>query len=164
MEPYGMSQRNSAPQAEENGFLGYYEGKAHGLPPLMVGKLFLTSRYLGFHTYEVRSSGLFRKAQLAPTGKVLAIGMDKLVDVSIEQGTRSKKSRPNWRDADDFEAKSAGEKALNDGPGILGSTERFRQLMVTYESENGLEVAMFEVADPQAVADKIKSLNAKPRF
>ena len=35
--------------------------------------------------------------------------------------------------------------------------------MVTCEAESGLEIAIFEVADPQLLADKIKNLKVKPR-
>jgi hypothetical protein len=159
-----VTQNLFAPQAEENGHLGYYEGRMRNLPALMVGKIFLTPKYLGFHAYEVRSSGLFRKAQLVPSGKVLGIAMDKVVEVSIEAGVRSKKSRPNWKDGEDFEKKASGEKPINARPKPLDGREKYRQMMVTCETDDGLEVAMFEVADPQLLVDKMKNLRQKPKM
>lgn len=158
-----MSQNLFAPQSEEGGHLGYYEGSMRSLPPLMVGKIFLTPKYLGFHAFEIRASGVLGKTQLIPTGKVLGISMDKVVDISIEGGVRSKRSRPNWRDTKDFERKANGERAINARPRPLDSSEKYRQLMVTCETDDGLEVAMFEVADPQLIVDRIKNLRAKPR-
>jgi hypothetical protein len=160
----GVSQGLYLPQSEDKALLGYYEGSMHGLPPLMVGKIFLTAKYLGFHTCEIRTSGLFGRPSLMPTGKVLGIAMDKVVDISVEPGVRSKTSRPNWKDAKDFERKALGERPINTKPGPLAGSEKFRQLMVTCETDNGLEVAMFEVADPQLLADEIKKLRTKPRF
>lgn len=151
-----MSQNLSLAPSEETGYVGYYEGVMGNLPKLMVGKLFLTTKYLGFHAFEIRSSGILEKARLIPTGKVLGLPLDKVVDVTVEGGVRSKKSRPNWRDRRDFERKASGEKPFNAKPKPLDSLEKYRQLMVTCETEKGLEVAMFEVADPQLVADKIK--------
>ena len=157
-----MTQNLTPPKADEQGNFAYYEGRMSRLPPLMVGKLFLTPKYLGFHSYEVRSRGLFGRGHLAPSGKVITIAMDKVVDVSIESGVRSRKSRPNWEDAPDFERKASGEKAINDSPSPITGKEKYKQLMVTCETDNGLEVAMFEVADPQALADRIDAFRAKP--
>ena len=157
-----MTQNLALPKADEGGNIAYYEGRMSRLPPLMVGKIFLTPKYLGFHSYEVRKRGLFGRGHLAPSGKVLTVAMDKVVDVSIESGVRAKKSRPNWEDASDFEKKANGEKVVNDSPRPIDSKERYTQLMVTCETENGLEVAMFEVADPQALADSIDAFRAKP--
>jgi hypothetical protein len=159
-----MSQNVFITQAEETGFLGYYEGVMSSLPRLMVGKLFLTPKYIGFHAFEVRSTGLLGKARLIPTGKVVGISIDKVVDVTVEEGVRSKKSRPNWRDPNDFERKASGEKQFNSKPKPLDSNERFHQVMVTCETESGLEVAMFEVADPKLVADKMRNYRAKQRI
>jgi hypothetical protein len=159
-----MSQNLFATQTEESGFLGYYEGVMSNLPRLLVGKLFLTPKYIGFHTFEVRSSGLLGKARLMPTGKVVGIAMDKVVDVSVEEGVRSKKSRPNWRDPNDFERKLSGEKPFNSKPRPLDSAERYSQVMITCETEHGLEVAMFEVADAKLVTDKIRNHRAKQRI
>ena len=126
-----MTQNPALPRADENGTLAYYEGRMSRLPPLMVGKLFLTPKYLGFHSYEVRSRGLFGKGHLAPSGKVLTIEMGKVVDVSIESGVRSNGSRPNWEDTSDFEKKASGEKAINDSPRPIDGKEKYKQLMVT---------------------------------
>ena len=158
-----MSQNLFVTQAEETGYLGYYEGMMSNLPKLLVGKLFLTPKYIGFHVFEARSSGFFGKSKLIPTGKVLGLSMDKLVDVSVETGVRSKKSRPNWRDSDDFERKATGEKPFNAKSKPLDASEKYSQVMVTCETEHGLEVAMFEVSDPQLVMDKIKNYRAKQR-
>ncbi|MDG6898695.1 MAG: hypothetical protein JRN24_03045 [Nitrososphaerota archaeon] len=159
-----MSQNVFLPQSEEAGYLGYYEGKLQNLPPLMVGRIFLTPKYLGFRAYEVRVSGMLGKPQLVPTGKVLGIEMDKVVDLALEGGVRSRKSRPNWRDAKDFERKASGERRLNAKPRPLDGAEKYRQLIVTCETETGLEAAIFEVADPQLLLDKIKNVKAKPRI
>ena len=105
-----MSQTVVLPQAETAGYLGYYEGKMPKLPPLMVGKVFLTPKYLGFHSYEIRTLGLLGKPQLTPTGKVLGIEMDKIVDLAVESGVRSRKSRPNWKDPKYFQRKANGER------------------------------------------------------
>ena len=148
------------PPSDDAGTIAYYEGKMTRFPPLMVGKLFLTPRYLGFHSYEVKHRGLFGKGHLAPSGKVLTIPMDKVVDVSTETGERSKRSRPNWEDASDFEKKLNGEKPVNDSPSPIAGKEKYKQLMITCETESGLEVAMFEVTDPQALADKIRGIAA----
>lgn len=158
-----MSRNMFVPQAEETGFPGYYEGAMTSLPRLMVGKLFLTPKYIGFHAFEARSTGLLGKPRLIPTGKVVGISMDKVVDVAVEEGIRSRKSRPNWREPNDFEKKVSGEKQFNAKPRPLDSVERFGQVMVTCETEHGLEVAMFEVADPNLVAGKIKNYRAKQR-
>ena len=158
-----MSQNLFVTQAEEGGFLGYYEGMMSSLPRLMVGKLFLTPKYIGFHAFDLRSTGLLAKSRLVPTGKVVGISMDKVVDVTLEEGVRSKKSRPNWRDAADFERKASGEKPFNAKPKALDAVERYGQVMITCETEHGLEVAMFEVADPKLVADKIRNYRAKQR-
>jgi hypothetical protein len=158
-----MSQDLFLSQAEETSFMGYYEGAMGGLPRLMVGKLFLTAKYIGFHAFEVRTAGMLSKPRLIPTGKAVGISMDKVVDISVEQGIRSKKSRPNWANPGDFERKVNGEREFNTKPKPLDSAERYGQVIVTCETERGLEVAMFEVADPQLVAGKIKNYRAKPR-
>jgi len=158
-----MTQNLFPPHPDEAGQFCYYEGRMRNLPPLMVGKIFLTPKYVGFHAYEVRTSGLRGRAQLVPSGKVVGISMEKIVDVSIESSFRSKKSRPNWKDGDDFEKKAGGERPLNGKPGPLGGGERYRQLMVTCEEEGGLEVAMFEVVDPQLLAERIKNFRLKPK-
>ncbi len=149
---------------EDAGYLGYYEGTMQGLPPLVVGKVFLTPKYLGFHTFEIRSSGMLGKTNMVPTGKVLGIAMDRIVSVAVEGGVRSKKSRPDWKDSKDFERKATGEKPINTPARPLDSSEKYRQLMVTCETEHGLEVALFEVADPQLLVDRIKSYRSKPGF
>jgi len=158
-----LSQNLIATQSEENGHLGYYEGTMQGLPPLMVGKLFVTQKYLGFHAYEIRSSGMLEKAQLIPTGKVLGLAMDKIVDVAVEGGVRSRRSRPNWKDRKDFERKATGEKPINAKGRPLDANEKYRQLMVTCETEHGLEVALFEVVDPELLASKVENFRTKKR-
>jgi hypothetical protein len=127
----------------------------------MVGKLMLNSRYLIFHIYEPRYSGVLQTPRLTSTGRVLSIGLGTIVDVTVEQGVRARRSRPNWKNRDDFEKKSSGERAINTHPGFLDDTESYSRLMITVESEVGVEIASFEVQDPQAWARSLKGQSAK---
>jgi len=144
------------------GVLAYYEGMMSGLPRVMVGKLLVTPKYLAFHSYEIRSLGLFEKPRLVPTGRVLGLQVEKIVDVSVETHVRGKGSRPNWKDRNDFEKKAAGEKQLNARPRPLEASQRYKQLMITHETERGLEVAMFEVDDPEMIVEAIRNTRPKP--
>lgn len=130
-------------------------------PRLMVGRLFLTDKYIGFHSFKVHYSGVLERPRLVPTGRVLGLPMDKVVELSVEEGVRSKRSRPNWTIKKDFERKVSGERPLNAKPRPLDSAEKYRQVMITSETENGLEVALFEVDDADEVAERIRTLRAK---
>ena len=127
----------------------------------MVGKLILNSRYVIFHIYEPRYSGLLQNARLASTGKVMSLPLDKIVDVSVETGVRARSSRPNWKSRDDFERKMSGEKAINSHPGLLDGSEKYSKILLTVETENGIEIASFEVSNPQAWEQSLKTHFAK---
>jgi hypothetical protein len=137
--------------------IAYYEGNLASFPRLMVGRLTLNSKYLAFHIYDVYQGGVLQGSRLIPTGKVLAIPMGKIVDVSIERGVRSRRSRPNWRDKNDFQRKVAGERQLNIPPGVLEGSENYTQLMITMETENGVEIVIFEVENPQGWEQALRS-------
>jgi hypothetical protein len=125
----------------------------------MVGKLMLNPRYLIFHAYEARYSGVFQAGRLSSTGQVLSIALDTIVDVVVESGVRAKRSRPNWKNKEDFEKKVSGERAINTHPGMLDEPERYSTLMLTIETETegGVEIARFEVQNPGAWEQTLKS-------
>lgn len=125
----------------------YYEGNLSGFPRLLVGRLMLTKNFLAFHQYDVEKAGLLERARLRQTGNIISIPLDKIVSVSVEQGVRASKSKPNWKNADDFLKKSIGERPLNIKPRLLDSAERYARLVVTIETDYGVEVAYFEVDD-----------------
>jgi hypothetical protein len=127
----------------------------------MVGKLILNPRYLIFHIYEPRYSGVLQTARLNSTGRVVSIALSTVMDVSIESGIRAKRSRPNWKNKDDFEKKSLGERGINSHPSFLDDPENYSTLMITLETENGVEIARFEVQDPQAWEQSLKKYAAK---
>jgi hypothetical protein len=127
----------------------------------MVGKLMLNPRYLIFHIYEPRYSGVLQTARLNSTGRVLSIALDTIMDVTIESGVRARRSRPNWKNKEDFERKSSGERAINSHPGFLDDPENYSRLTLTIETGNGVEIAAFEVQNPQAWEQKLKSNLAK---
>ena len=135
----------------------YYEGHLSAYPHIMVGKLMLNQRYLIFHIYEPRYTGVLQNGRLASTGKVLSIPLTTIMDVTIESGVRARKSRPNWKNRDDFEKKSSGERAINAHPGFLDDSESYSILMITIETESGVEIASFEVQNPQALEQTLKS-------
>lgn len=134
----------------------YYEGHLASYPHVMVGKLLLNPRYLIFHVYEPGYGGLLEAPRLNSTGRVLSIPLDKLMDVTIDSGVRSRKSRPNWKNKDDFQRKSTGERGLNSHPGLLDNTESFRTLMLTIETDGGVEIARFEVQNPHEWFQSLK--------
>jgi len=123
----------------------------------MVGKLLLNSRYLIFHIYEPRYTGILQTARLHSTGRVLSIPLSSVMDVSIESGVRAKRSRPNWKNKDDFEKKSSGERPINSHPGFLDDVENYSKLMLTIETEGEVQIASFEVQNPQGWERSIKS-------
>jgi hypothetical protein len=127
----------------------------------MVGKLMLNSKYLIFQIYEPRYSGLLQTGSLSSTGRVLSIALDTVIDVAVESGVRARRSRPNWKSKDDFEKKSSGERAINTHPGFLDDPENYSRVMLTTETESGVEIASFEVQNPQALEQSIKSNIAK---
>jgi len=129
----------------------------------MVGRLLLNSKYLAYHICDIHPGGLFQPARLTASGRVLAIPIEKIIDVSVERGIRSKRSRPNWRDKRDFERKSSGERLLNLPPGPLDSSENYQETMVTTETDNGVEVAIFEVENPTAWEQALKAQLARIR-
>ncbi len=121
----------------------------------------LNPRYLIFHIYEPRYAGVLQTARLNSTGRVLSIPLNRVMDVAIESGVRAKASRPNWKNKDDYEKKSSGERAINSHPGFLDDPENYSKLMLTIETENGVEIATFEVQNPQAWEQSLKSHVAK---
>ena len=123
----------------------------------MVGKLILNSRYLIFHIYEPRYTGVLQSARLNSTGRVLSLGLGAIIDVTVESGARARRSRPNWKNKDDFEKKSSGERSINSHPGFLDDAENYSRLMLTTETENGVEIATFEVQNPQAWEQSLKN-------
>ncbi len=127
----------------------------------MVGKLILNSRYLIFHIYEPRYTGVLQTARLNSTGRVVSIPLTKVVDVTVESGTRARRSRPNWKSKEDFERKSSGERAINTHPGFLDDSESYSRVMLTVETEGGVEIASFEVQNPQAWERSLKNHIAK---
>jgi len=127
----------------------------------MVGKLILNPRYLIFHIYEPRYSGVLQTARLNSTGRVVSIALSTIMDVSVESGVRARRSRPNWKNKDDFEKKSSGERGINSHAGFLDDSENFCTLMITLETENGVEIARFEVQNPQAWEQSLKKYAAK---
>jgi hypothetical protein len=156
-----LSQRAiQAPNLSANVFV-YYEGHLASFPNIMVGKLLLNSRYLIFHIYEPRYSGILETPHLQSTGRVLSIALNKIMDVTVESGVRAKRSRPNWKNRDDFGKKSSGERAINTHPGFLDDAENYSKLMLTVETENAVEIATFEVHNPQMWEQSIKSHIAK---
>lgn len=128
--------------------IAYYEGNLSGYPRLMVGKLMLTKNFIAFHQYEVEKVGLLEKARLRQTENVLSIHIDRVVSVSIENGVRSKKSKPNWKNADDFIKKSMGQREFNSKPKLLDSNEKYSRLAITLETDSGVEIAYFELDNP----------------
>ncbi len=123
----------------------------------MVGKLILNSRYLIFHIYEPRYTGVLQNGRLTSTGRVLSISLNTILDVTVESGVRARRSRPNWKNKDDFEKKSSGERGINTSPGFLDDSESYSRLMITTETDNGVEIASFEVQNPQAFEQTLKS-------
>lgn len=135
--------------------LAYYTGALRGMPKLMVGKLVLTPRYVGYHVHEVQSVGAMGRGRLKPTEKVYSFPLERVVSARVEGGKRAKKSRPKWTDADDFNKKASGERGINEPPKLLDSEERFSTLVLTMESESGVEIARFELNNPEEWADAI---------
>lgn len=143
--------------------MAYYLGHLASFPPLMVGRLLLNSKYLAFHICDISPGGFFQPPRLTATGRVLATPIEKILDVSLERGVRSKRTRPNWKDRNDFERKAGGERRLNLPPGPLDSSERYQHIMVTTETENGVEVAIFEVDNPTGWDQALRAQIAKTR-
>lgn len=141
----------------------YYLGNLASQPGLMVGKLALSSKYLTYHIYDIYAGGLLQAARLSSVGRVLALPLDRIVDVSVEKGVRSRKSRPNWKDKADFEKKVRGERPLNIPAGALEASERFSQLMITVETDNGVEVAVFEVENVQSWEQALRGQLSRQR-
>lgn len=137
--------------------LAYYTGAVRGMPKLMVGKLVLTPRYLGYQVHEVQSVGVIGKGRLRPSEKVYSFPLERVVSVKVEGGKRAKKSRPKWTDAEDYNKKASGEKGINTPPKPLDPSERFSILVVTMESEYGVEIARFELNNPEEWADAISA-------
>jgi hypothetical protein len=135
----------------------YYEGHLASFPRIMVGKLILNSRFLVFHIYEPRYAGVLQNARLTSTGRVLSLALKSIIDVTVEKGMRSRKSRPNWKSKDDFEKKSLGERAINAHPSFLDDSEAFATVMITAETGNGVEIATFEVQNPHALEQSLKN-------
>lgn len=156
-----MTQNITLNSTASKGSLAYYEGVMSNLPRLMVGKILLTQGYLAFHSYELRSGGLIGEPKLVPTGRVFGFELSKIIDVTVETNVRARRSRPNWKDRHDFEKKVDGEKSINARPRPLDASEKFKQLLVTYETENGLEVGMFELDDPELMLNSIRNYQAK---
>ncbi len=127
----------------------------------MVGKLILNSRYLIFHIYEPRYVGVLQNGRLTSTGRVLSVSLATVLDVTVEWGGRARRSRPNCNNTDDFEKKSSGERGINTHPGFLDDSENYSRLLITTETENGVEIATFEVQNPQALEQSIKNHIAK---
>lgn len=150
-----MSQISVPPRFPPEETLAYYIGALQGMPGLMVGKLILTPRFLGYHVYEVESVGVVGKGRLRPSEKVFSFPLERIVSARVEEGARAKKSRPRWTDADDFSKKAAGERAINTPPKLLDSAERFSTLVLTMESESGVEMARFELNNPREWVDAI---------
>ena len=141
----------------------YYEGHLASYPHIMVGKVVLNPRYLVFHIYEPRYSGLLQNARLTSTGRVLALALSSIIDVAVESGVRSRRSRPNWKSRDDFEKKGVGARAINARPGFLDESEAYETVMITAETEKGVEIASFEVHNPHAFEQTLKNQIAKSK-
>ena len=99
-------------------------------PHIMVGKLILNPRYLIFHIYEPRDAGILQYGRLTSTGRVLSIPLTTILDATVESGVRARRSRPNWKNKDDFEKKTSGERAINTHPGFLDDSESYSRLML----------------------------------
>lgn len=127
----------------------------------MVGKLILNSKYLIFQIYEPRYSGVLQTGRLAATGRVLSIPLQSIIETEVESGVRARRSRPNWKDKDDFEKKSSGERVINAHPGILDNRENFSRVVLTTETENGVEMAAFEVQNPYVLQQSLKKQISK---
>jgi hypothetical protein len=141
----------------------YYEGHLASHPGLMVGKLVLNQRYLIFHIHVPQYAGVLQNGRLASTGKIIALPLERVIDVFVEGGVRSKKSRPNWKSKDDFARKTSGEKPINEQPAFLDSSERYHRLVVTVETENGVEVANFEVPNAERWEQSLRANLTKAR-
>ncbi len=129
----------------------------------MVGKLMLNSRYLIFHIHEPRYAGVLETARLNSTGKILSIALSTIMDVTTESGVRAKRSRPNWKSKDDFQRKASGERAINSHPGFLDDSETFSTLMLTVETENGVEIAKFEVQHRRPGSSLLRTTSPRSR-
>src|SRR5438105_4224174 len=127
----------------------------------MVGKIVLNPRFLVFYVYEPRYTGVLQKARLTSTGRVLSLALSSILDVAVESGVRARRSRPNWKNKDDFEKKSLGERAINSHPGFLDESEAYATVTITAETGNGVEVASFEVQNPHALEQSLKNQMAK---
>jgi len=141
----------------------YYEGHLASHQGLMVGKLVLNQKYLVFHIHEPRYTGVLQSGRLASTGSIIALPLDRVIDVFVERGLRSKKSRPNWKSKDDFARKISGERTINEQPAFLDASEHYHRLVVTVETENGVEVANFEVPNPERWEQTLKGHLPKAR-
>jgi len=131
-------------------------------PHVLVGKLILNSRYLIFHIYEPRYSGLLETARLYSTGQVISLALNSIIDVSVESGVRAKRSRPNWKNKDDFARKSAGDRPINTHPGFLDEAEKYSKVMLTIETQNGVEIAAFEVQNALAWKQSLDKVAKSP--
>ncbi|MCS4539666.1 MAG: hypothetical protein HYU03_03130 [Thaumarchaeota archaeon] len=160
-----MSQNllNSLNSLRSRDSMAYYLGNLASFPRLMIGRLLLNSKYLAYHICDIHPGGVFQPARLTATGRVLAIPIEKIIDVSVEGGVRSKRTRPNWKDKRDFDRKASGERQLNIPPRPLDSSEHYQEIMVTTETENGVEVAIFEVDNPTGWEQALKAHLARIR-
>ena len=63
-----------------------------------------------------------------------------ILDVAVESSVRARRSRPNWKNKDDFHRKSSGQRAVNSHPGFFDDSETYSKLMLTVETGSGVEI------------------------
>ena len=131
----------------------------------MAGTLTLDSRNLIFQIYEQRYTAVLQYGQLASTGKMISISLSNIVDVSVEPWSPSRGSSSGPDGEDPFSvvvATAAGTGTVEGGPsGYRRYQEKHVKLMITAETQAGVEVVRFDVQHPESLEPPLRDYFAR---
>jgi hypothetical protein len=144
--------------------LVYYEGDLASHPYVMAGTLTLDSRNLIFQIYEQRYTAVLQYGQLASTGKMISISLGNIVDVSVEPWSRSRGSKSDQEDGDPFRiitVASGGSGTESGRSGYRHDHEHHVKLMISAETQAGVEVVRFDVQHPESLEPPLRDYLAR---
>jgi hypothetical protein len=161
-----MSQESLQLQRAATARLVYYEGELASHPYVMAGTLTLDSRNLIFQIYEQRYTAVLQYGQLASTGKMISISLSNIVDVSVEPWSPSRGSSSGRDGEDPFSigvAATAGSGTTAEGgpSGYQRYQEKHVKLMITAETQAGVEVVRFDVQHPESLEPPLRDYFAR---
>ena len=137
----------------------WYYGGSHLFEKTVVGHLILTEKQLLFYERRPVNSN-----SVETVGLAFNLPLTSLIGAKVEERTRSKNTRPLWKNMKQYERILSGRRTLNKSPGIFDAKETYYVLMLTFSVQQVMENPIFEVDDPIGWAKTFETISPVERL